>query len=240
MSDFEPEHLARLVALSDDLICVGSADGRFFRVSPSWTRTLGYDEATLLNTPFVQFVHPDDAAGTLRQMRRVIRGGRLVQFANRIRHRDGHYRWLRWNVAPALGSTYAYAIARDITELRDVVERLDAERQLRETAERRLSAEIDRARDVQAAFLPAAPLRRPWIHVAGRCIATEEMSGDFLDWHEIDGGVSVTVGDVMGKGFSAALLMATTQAVLRSGRGAHADPAALLDQTNATLADYLG
>lgn len=241
---FEPEHLERLVELSDDLICVGSADGYFFRVSPSWTRLLGHDETTLRSQPFLSFLHPEDVAETARQIRRVMRGGRLIRFKNRVRTARGDYRWLRWNVAPAPGSDYAYAIARDITETHEVTAHLEAQTRQLQATERQLAAEITRAREVQEAFFPTASLRRGAIHVAGRCIASHEMSGDFFDWSEYpEGAVSLTVGDVMGKGFSAALLMATTQAVLRAGdvaRPRSMDPAERLDQTNATLAGYLG
>ena len=37
-------------------------------------------------------------------------------FENRLRHRDGSYRWLRWNVRPVPGRERIYAIARDITQ----------------------------------------------------------------------------------------------------------------------------
>lgn len=243
MTAFEPEHLARLIELADDLICVGNTEGRFVRVSPSWTRVLGYDEATLLERPFLSFIHPEDVAQTEREMRRVVGGRRLRRFTNRVRHADGHYVRLRWSVAPATGSPYAYAIARDITATFDVAARLEEQTRVLVATQDRLAAEIARARDVQSAFFPSASLAGPPIGVAGRCIATQEMSGDFFDWvvHE-DGVVSLTIGDVMGKGFSAALLMATTQAVLRRGDRAHEgdpDPAAELDQANQTLADYL-
>ena len=241
---FEAEHLARLVELTDDLICVGGADGRFHRVSPSWTRLLGWDEATLLERPFVEFIHPDDAASTAREMRRVIRGGRLVRFANRFRHQNGSYRWLRWSVAPSLDSTFAYAIARDITEAQELRARIDDQTQRLQATEHRLATEISRARAVQDAFLASEPLALPWVEVAGRCIASQEMSGDFLDWRQLaSGDLAVSLGDVMGKGVAAALLMATTQALLRSPDPAaksNTDPATRMDWINASLAAYLG
>lgn len=243
MTAFEPEHLARLVELADDLICVGNADGRFVRVNPSWSRVLGYDEATLFERPFVSFIHPDDVADTEREIRRVLRGRRLRRFTNRMRHADGHYVRLRWSVAPATGSQFAYAIARDVTSSFEVAARLEEQTRVLITTQARLAAEIARARDVQSVFFPGASLTSGPIRVAGRCVATEEMSGDFFDWAaREDGSVSLTIGDVMGKGFSAALLMATTMAALRRGdraRDADINPAGELDEANRTLADYL-
>lgn len=92
MTAFELEHLARLIELTDDFICVGGADGYFLRVSPSWTRVLGYSEDELRGCPFIDFIHPEDVADTVRQIRRVFRGAPSRQFANRVRHRNGRYR----------------------------------------------------------------------------------------------------------------------------------------------------
>ncbi len=244
MHTFEVDHLARLVELSDDLISVGGADGYFHRVSPSWTRTLGWDERTLLERPFASFIHPEDTVITTRQIRRVLRGRRLVRFASRFQHRDGTYRWLRWNVAPSPDSAFAYAIARDITEAQALRDHIEAQTALLRATEQRLATEVAHARDVQQAFLSTSPLVQSWVEVAGRCIASHEMSGDFLDWRELaTGEVSVGVGDVMGKGVAAALLMATTHALLRSPdvlARASSEPARRLDWINASLAGYLG
>jgi serine phosphatase RsbU (regulator of sigma subunit) len=49
------------------------------------------------------------------------------------------------------------------------------------------------------------------------CLPAREVGGDFYDWQQLPSGVlGLTVGDVMGKGISAALLMATVRAVLRA------------------------
>src|SRR5207248_3481693 len=53
--------------------------------------------------------------------------------------------------------------------------------------------------------------------LSGLCRPTEEMAGDFFDWHQPEPGTLVlTLGDVMGKGMSAAILMATLRMALRS------------------------
>jgi PAS domain S-box-containing protein len=246
MSAFEPEHLARLVELSDDLICVGGADGYFFRISPSWTRILGYSEDELRARPFLEFVHPEDAIATAREVRRVFRGASTRQFANRVRHRDGHYRWLRWNVTPSHDAAYAYAVARDITDIHDAMQRLQEQTDILRTTQQRLGAEISRARDIQIALLPELPLVLPWARVAGQCIPAREMSGDFVDWYELSGDrLALTVGDVMGKGVPAALLMSTTQTLLRAASYGpdgllSSSPADQIQRTNGALHSSLG
>jgi hypothetical protein len=74
-----------------------------------------------------------------------------------------------------------------------------------------------RAAAVQQGLLPAAPPREvPW-DVAGACRPARTVGGDLYDWYDVPGGVAVTLADVMGKGMSAAIMMATLRAVLRTG-----------------------
>lgn len=82
---------------------------------------------------------------------------------------------------------------------------------------RQLEAELSRAAEVQARLLPtAAPVIPGW-DVAAVCLPAREVGGDFFDWHvDGDGALTLTLGDVMGKGMAAALLMATARAALRA------------------------
>lgn len=80
---------------------------------------------------------------------------------------------------------------------------------------RQLEAELARAGEVQAALLPPEVPALPGFELAARCVPAREVGGDFYDWQEITPGVlRLTVGDVMGKGIPAALLMASTRATM--------------------------
>ncbi len=106
----------RFFELSEDLICVAGTDGFFKRVSPSFTRVLGYSEAELLGRPFTDFVHPDDLPGTLAEVEKLAAGVKTIRFTNRYRAANGNYRSLRWNTAPDPETGLLYAIARDTTD----------------------------------------------------------------------------------------------------------------------------
>ena len=76
--------------------------------------------------------------------------------------------------------------------------------------------QMRRAAELQAGMLPASPYREDGFEIAAHFTAAREISGDFYDWYRApDGRMSLTLGDVMGKGLPASLLMATARATLR-------------------------
>jgi PAS domain S-box-containing protein len=106
----------RFFTLSLDMLCISSADGYFKHLSPAFTRTLGWSVEELLARPFIDFVHPDDRAATLREVdRQTAAGEKVLQFENRYLHKDGSWRTLSWRSVPYEGGTM-YATARDVTE----------------------------------------------------------------------------------------------------------------------------
>lgn len=106
-----------------------------------------------------------------------------------------------------LGRLYAI---RDVTAQREV-ERLKEERH------RQLEEELARAAQLQADLLPRDVPYLPGLELAARCLPAREVGGDFFDWHEaVPGILTLTLGDVMGKGMPAALLMATVRAALEA------------------------
>ncbi|HEV2606872.1 MAG TPA: PAS domain S-box protein [Xanthomonadaceae bacterium] len=106
----------RFFNLSLDMLCIASADGYFKRVSPAFTKTLGWSIEELLARPFLDFVHPDDHAATQAEVERQVRAGEAaLQFENRYRHKDGSWRVLSWKSVPQAGGMM-YATARDVTE----------------------------------------------------------------------------------------------------------------------------
>jgi serine phosphatase RsbU (regulator of sigma subunit) len=79
------------------------------------------------------------------------------------------------------------------------------------------STELAQAADAQRALLPRREPDLPGYEVAGACLPSRAVGGDFYDWEELpDGDLVLTVADVMGKGLAAALTTASVRAVLRS------------------------
>jgi sigma-B regulation protein RsbU (phosphoserine phosphatase) len=79
---------------------------------------------------------------------------------------------------------------------------------------------LDVAMEVQQNLLPQEMPQTPGLDIAARSIYCDETGGDFYDFMDFccreNKVVGLAVGDVTGHGISAALLMATTRAFLRS------------------------
>jgi sigma-B regulation protein RsbU (phosphoserine phosphatase) len=87
----------------------------------------------------------------------------------------------------------------------------------------RMEAEIEIARGVQDQLYPTTPPVFRYLRVCGKCDPARMVSGDYYDYQLVDGKLAIAIGDVAGKGISAALLMATIQAALRMELRASAD-----------------
>lgn len=89
-------------------------------------------------------------------------------------------------------------------------------RQLRQRL--RMKKAIDIAREVQQNLLPQSGFRAPGLEAAGVSLYCDETGGDYFDIITFGGNdrkVGVAVGDVVGHGIGAALLMTTVRALLR-------------------------
>ena len=86
-----------------------------------------------------------------------------------------------------------------------------------EAAQReRVNREIEIAREVQERLFPQEMPRLSGASVAGHCRPAQGVGGDYYDVFPLeDGRLGLAIGDVSGKGISAALLMASLRASLR-------------------------
>jgi sigma-B regulation protein RsbU (phosphoserine phosphatase) len=86
-----------------------------------------------------------------------------------------------------------------------------------EKEKERLQTELEIAREVQSQLYPKAAPPACGLKLTVRCDPARLVSGDYYDYQDIGGGkLAFAIGDVAGKGISAALLMATLQAALRA------------------------
>jgi predicted ester cyclase len=100
----------------------------------------------------------------------------------------------------------------------------------------RIEQELKIARLIQQTLLPKALPKLPGYAMAAYYQPAREIGGDFYDFLDLeDGRLGLVVGDVTDKGIPAALVMATTRAVLRSAAQRLFSPGEALRRANEAL-----
>jgi sigma-B regulation protein RsbU (phosphoserine phosphatase) len=104
----------------------------------------------------------------------------------------------------------------------------------------RFESQMRLAQEVQVRLLPTRPPVIPGYDLAGRCIPTQRIGGDYYDAiASADGRLTLVVADVAGKGVAAALVMAAFRALLRGCLEAGGSLAEVVAKLNRTLPDSL-
>ncbi|MGA8968638.1 MAG: PAS domain S-box protein [Pseudolabrys sp.] len=120
----------RIWKVSEDLLGVGNFDGYFLSVNPAWTSLLGWSEDELKSLHVSELRHPDDAPAANAVRARLAQGVPTMRIENRLRHRDGSWRWIAWTMTADEG--LIYVAGRDITAEKEAAEALrESDRQFR-------------------------------------------------------------------------------------------------------------
>jgi PAS domain S-box-containing protein len=114
--------LRALFDLSRDLLMIAGFDGYFQHLNPAWTSMLGHDREEISRAPFMELVHPDFREITGTVVTRLQQHGRLLDFQNRVRCKDGSHRAVSWRAMVTDDRQRFYAVGRDVTERRDAHE----------------------------------------------------------------------------------------------------------------------
>jgi phosphoserine phosphatase RsbU/P len=101
-----------------------------------------------------------------------------------------------------------------------------------------LKKNIDLAREVQQSLLPQKGLKVNGIDISGAAIYCDETGGDYFDILEFgqrNDKIGIVVGDVVGHGVGAALLMTTVRALVRSSFQQSGTIEEMMDNVNRLL-----
>jgi sigma-B regulation protein RsbU (phosphoserine phosphatase) len=102
-----------------------------------------------------------------------------------------------------------------------------------------LKESLDLANEVQQNLLPQKPLQTKSLDIAGKSIYCDETGGDYFDFFQFPElgkeKIGIAVGDVVGHGVPAALLMTTVRAFLRSRIAQPGDLAQKITDVNRIL-----
>ena len=120
-------------------------------------------------------------------------------------------------------------LERRNVELQQTVERGTARLEMQEQ-------ELERAREIQQSLLPKEIPQLPGFEVAGAWQPASTVSGDYYDVLRLgDHRLGICIADVVGKGVSAALLMANVQAAVRAFASDSESPAQVCAKVNILL-----
>jgi len=115
---------------SIDMLAISGFDGYYKTLNPAWERTLGWSTDELMAKPWIEFVHPDDREKTLTVKTELVQGQEIFQFENRYICKDGTVKWLSWRSFPYTESRVIFAVARDVTQLKQTLRELNHSREL--------------------------------------------------------------------------------------------------------------
>ena len=131
----------------------------------------------------------------------------LYEGTLRIGHGDFAYR------IPVRGSDQLADLGKSFNEMTAQIENLVVVAKEKE----RLQSELEIASEVQKQLFPRSAPPTRTIRLTGACQPARSASGDYYDYLCVpNGAVAIAIGDVAGKGISAALLMASIQSIMRT------------------------
>jgi len=104
-----------------------------------------------------------------------------------------------------------------------------------------IEKQMELAQSVQSRLLPDSPPDVPGYDIAGTCIPTYKIGGDYFDYFELPNGkIGIVLADVSGKGIPAAMIMTAFRALLRTIVLSDSEPIHVINTLKKLIPDFLG
>ncbi|HYJ74706.1 MAG TPA: histidine kinase N-terminal 7TM domain-containing protein [Kineosporiaceae bacterium] len=232
--DILPVARGALVAQMVDGVVVLDAQGRIADVNAAAAHVVGVPRGALIGR-YVEDVLPA-VVPLLREHRAggTTKGHLDLELDGEVERRD--FAVQVSSLTDRRGSEIALLVV-----LRDVTERMDAERRLRELLDDRTRLADTLQAGLRPQLLPTVPgvrIAARWVPAGGE---SGRVSGDFYDVHQTLGGDhAVVLGDVAGKGVHAAVVTSMTRYTLRTLSAQGWSPGRALEQLNQALLSDVG
>lgn len=110
------DELREILRLPNHLIAIIRPDGTFYKVNEETNPILGWEPDEVIGQQVRDYVHPEDWEETYTHMTSVFLGMKPIveDLRNRIRRKDGTWRWISWTGRATGG--YIYAHGSDVTD----------------------------------------------------------------------------------------------------------------------------
>ena len=104
-----------------------------------------------------------------------------------------------------------------------------------------IGKQLETAREVQSRLLPHSPPKLQGYDIAGVCIPTDDIGGDYFDYIPLaHNRLGLAVADVSGHGIPAALVMTAFRALLRTKALGKSRPASIASTIDRLLPEFTG
>lgn len=214
-------------------IVITDTDGIIRWVNPAFTKLTGYshDEAIGKSPGVLKSGQHENSF--YKNMWDTIKAKKVWHDELINKRKDGSLYTEEMTITPVLDEKSD--IVNFVAIKQDVTERKELEKKL-EDANRRMKGELDIGRDIQMSMLPlifpAFPDHKEF-SVYATLHPAREVGGDFYDFYFIDKDrFCFCIGDVSGKGVPAALFMAVTKTLIKSGSSNDFSTASILTHVN--------
>jgi PAS domain S-box-containing protein len=109
------DELNRFFNLSPDLLCIIGNDGYFKKINQAVTKLLGYSENEMLRRNIASFYNLE-LEENFGSKGNFLDAQNIVNYENRITTKSGDMKWLAWTAVPIEEEAVIFAVAKDITE----------------------------------------------------------------------------------------------------------------------------
>jgi PAS domain S-box-containing protein len=219
-------------------------DNPIIYANAGFERLTGYapHEVVGRNCRFLQ--GPGSDPDAVREIRAAIQGGHPCTVELLNYRQDGTFFWNRLAITPLRDAsgrvTHFVGIQSDITPLRETQEKLRAANERLVQFERRITRELDQARQAQYSLLSSALPHDRRLAFAAKYVPMTEIGGDFYDLIELGPGLyGILVADVTGHGIHAALLAFMSALSFKTAAPGQRSTRAVLRQVNEQLVGKL-
>ena len=111
--------LAPFFDLSPDYLCIAGYDGYFRKLNPAFIKLIEYTEEELLSFPISDLIYEPDRERTAKIRENLKKGSPLQNLENRYVTKSGAIVWLTWTSIPVESNELIYAIAKNITHIKN-------------------------------------------------------------------------------------------------------------------------
>lgn len=117
--------LNQIFASAPEIISMLSPEGRFLRANPAACSILEKEESELLGQSIFGLVHPEDREFMRSEFNRKVDSGSVNHFETRVISGSGRTVWLNWSTSSNPEHGVVYAVAQDVTAVKELSELLD-------------------------------------------------------------------------------------------------------------------